>query len=107
MENLISSAKASFDKPFFMEAFAVAACNIWKQRNLKWRSGQRSRVRKLQYIADLERTVDSLQIMGADLAVRVASHFQLRNALSIENKQLRRQIASLQQAKLMKDVNPT
>lgn len=41
--------------------------------------------------------------MGADLAVRVASHFQLRNALSMENKQLRRQIASLQQAKLMKD----
>lgn len=75
------------------------------QRNTHFcrRSGQRSRVRKLQYIADLERTVDSLQNMGADLAVRVASHFQLRNALSMENKQLRRQIASLQQAKLMKD----
>ena len=41
--------------------------------------------------------------MGADLAVRVASHFQLHNALSMENKQLRRQIASLQQAKLIKD----
>jgi hypothetical protein len=41
--------------------------------------------------------------MGADLAVRVASHFQLRNALSMENKQLRGQIASLQQAKLIKD----
>lgn len=27
------------------------------------RSGQRSRVRKLQYIAELERTVDSLQVM--------------------------------------------
>ncbi|XP_037447218.1 uncharacterized protein LOC119316932 [Triticum dicoccoides] len=74
-----------------------------QDKSFKRRSGQRSRVRKLQYIADLERTVDSLQIMGADLAVRVASHFQLRNALSIENKQLRRQIASLQQAKLMKD----
>lgn len=72
-------------------------------KSLKRRSGQRSRVRKLQYIADLERTVDSLQNMGADLDVRVASHFQLRNALSMENKQLRRQIASLQQAKLMKD----
>lgn len=41
--------------------------------------------------------------MGADLAVRVASLFQLRNALSMENKQLRRQIASLQHAKLIKD----
>ncbi|KAF7089736.1 hypothetical protein CFC21_092625 [Triticum aestivum] len=74
-----------------------------QDKSFKRRSGQRSRVRKLQYIADLERTVDSLQNMGADLAVRVASHFQLRNALSMENKQLRRQIASLQQAKLMKD----
>lgn len=74
-----------------------------QDKSFKRRSGQRSRVRKLQYIADLERTVDSLQNMGADLAVRVASHFQLRNALSRENMQLRRQIASLQQAKLMKD----
>lgn len=74
-----------------------------QDKAFKRRSGQRSRVRKLQYIADLERTVDSLQNMGADLAVRVASHFQLRNALSMENKQLRGQIASLQQAKLIKD----
>lgn len=74
-----------------------------QDKSFKRRSGQRSRVRKLQYIADLERTVDSLQNIGADLAVRVASHFQLRNALSMENKQLWRQIASLQQAKLMKD----
>ncbi|KAI4983912.1 hypothetical protein ZWY2020_036021, partial [Hordeum vulgare] len=57
------------------------------------RSGQRSRVRKLQYIADLERTVDSLQYLISSFAM----------FLSMENKQLRRQIASLQQAKLMKD----
>ncbi|CAM0945729.1 unnamed protein product [Alopecurus aequalis] len=74
-----------------------------QDKSLRRRSGQRSRVRKLQYIADLERTVDSLQNMGADLAVRVASHFQLRNSLSMENKQLRGQIASLQQAKLIKE----
>lgn len=74
-----------------------------QEKSFKRRSGQRSRVRKLQYIADLERTVDSLQNMGAGLAVRVASLFQLRNALSMENKQLRRQIASLQQAKLIND----
>ncbi|KAL5665562.1 hypothetical protein ACJX0J_025670, partial [Zea mays] len=67
------------------------------------RSGQRSRVRKLQYIAELERTVDSLQNIGADLAVRVSSLFQLHNALSMENKQLRIQISSLQRAKLIKD----
>lgn len=74
-----------------------------QEKSFKRRSGQRSRVRKLQYIAELERTVDSLQNMGADLAVRVASLFQLRNALSMENKQLRIQISSLQHAKLIKD----
>uniref|UniRef100_J3LDK9 BZIP domain-containing protein n=1 Tax=Oryza brachyantha TaxID=4533 RepID=J3LDK9_ORYBR len=72
-----------------------AACHTDQEKSLKRRSGQRSRVRKLQYIADLERTVDSLQNIGADLA--------LRNALSMENKQLRRQITSLQQEKLVKD----
>ncbi|XP_020111284.1 basic leucine zipper 61 [Ananas comosus] len=67
------------------------------------RSGQRSRVRKLQYIAELERAVDSLQTLGAELAARVASLFQLRAALSLENNQLRRQIASLRQEKVFKD----
>jgi hypothetical protein len=45
----------------------------------------------------------SFQNMGADLAVRVSSLFQLHNALSMENKQLRMQISSLQHAKLIKD----
>ncbi|GJN21247.1 hypothetical protein PR202_gb08708 [Eleusine coracana subsp. coracana] len=74
-----------------------------QEKSFKRRSGQRSRVRKLQYIAELERTVDSLQSMGADLAVRVASLFQLRTALSMENNQLKIQISSLQHAKLIKD----
>lgn len=45
----------------------------------------------------------SFQNIGADLAVRVSSLFQLHNALSMENKQLRMQISSLQHAKLIKD----
>ncbi|CAL4968963.1 unnamed protein product [Urochloa decumbens] len=74
-----------------------------QDKSFKRRSGQRSRVRKLQYIAELERTVDSLQNIGADLSLRVASLFQLHNALSMENEQLRIQISSLQHAKLIKD----
>ncbi|XP_026658808.2 basic leucine zipper 34-like [Phoenix dactylifera] len=69
----------------------------------KKRSGQRSRVRKLQYIAELERTVDALQTLGAELAGRVASMFQQHFALSIENKKMSWQITSLQQEKIMKD----
>ena len=45
----------------------------------------------------------SFQNMGADLAVRVASLFQLHSSLSMENKQLRIQISTLQHAKLIKD----
>ncbi|XP_008799706.1 basic leucine zipper 6 [Phoenix dactylifera] len=67
------------------------------------RSGQRSRVRKLQYIAELERTVDALQTLGAELAARVASMYQQHFALSIENKKLRRQITILRQEKMMRD----
>lgn len=35
MENMIVLARGSFSKPFFMEAFSVAAWSIWKQRNCK------------------------------------------------------------------------
>ncbi|XP_010912379.1 basic leucine zipper 34 [Elaeis guineensis] len=73
------------------------------ERASRRRSGQRSRVRKLQYIAELERTVDALQTFGAELAGRVASMYQQRFALSMENKKLRWQITRIQQQKIMKD----
>ncbi|KAJ3691520.1 hypothetical protein LUZ61_020684 [Rhynchospora tenuis] len=82
-----------------------ATVNHDPDRNSRRRSGQRSRVRKLQYIAELEKTVDSLQSLGAELAGKVASLFQLRAALSMENKSLRRQIADLREEKLVKGVS--
>ncbi|KAI7978889.1 Basic leucine zipper 6 [Camellia lanceoleosa] len=66
-------------------------------------SGQRSRVRKLQYIAELERTVDDLQTSESELALRVASLLQQRVALSMENSKLKQQVARLQQEKLIVD----
>uniref|UniRef100_A0A1D1YPJ2 Transcription factor RF2a n=1 Tax=Anthurium amnicola TaxID=1678845 RepID=A0A1D1YPJ2_9ARAE len=65
--------------------------------------GQRSRVRKLQYIAELERTVSVFQTLEADLAARVASLFQRRAVLHEENSVLRQQIASLRKEKMIKD----
>jgi len=41
--------------------------------------------------------------MGAELAAGVASLFQQRVALSVENKKLRQQIAWLRQEKVIKD----
>ncbi|CAL9178206.1 unnamed protein product [Musa hybrid cultivar] len=66
-------------------------------------SGQRSRVQTLQHIVQLEITIDILQTLGTDLAARVASLFQYHLALSVGNKNLRQQIASLRQEKIIKD----
>ncbi|EXB39586.1 hypothetical protein L484_012594 [Morus notabilis] len=65
--------------------------------------GQRSRIRKLQYIAELERTVDVLQTFESDLAVRVTSLLQQRVALSVENSELKQQLARLRKEKLVMD----
>ncbi|CAL9115393.1 basic leucine zipper 34-like isoform X2 [Musa acuminata AAA Group] len=81
---------------------STSSGNLDSESISRRRSGQRSRVRKLQYIAELERSVDILQTLGADLAARVASLFQYRLALSVENKKLRQQLASLQQEKIIK-----
>ncbi|KAG6758645.1 hypothetical protein POTOM_039004 [Populus tomentosa] len=66
-------------------------------------SGQRSRVRKLQYIAELERTVNVLQTLESELAFKVASMLQKRAALSLENNTLKQQVARLRQEKLIVD----
>ncbi|KAK9283949.1 hypothetical protein L1049_012206 [Liquidambar formosana] len=70
---------------------------------VKRHSGQRSRVRKLQYIAELERTVNVFQTLESELAVRVASLLQQRVALSVENSKLKQQVARLRQEKLKMD----
>lgn len=68
---------------------------------VKRHSGQRSRVRRLQYIAELEKTVNIFQAFESELAVRVASLLQHRSALTMENASLKQKIARLQQEKLL------
>lgn len=70
-------------------------------RIIKRHSGQRSRVRKLQYIAELERTVDNLQNLQSELAMKVATLLQHCVALSMENNKLKQQLASLRQEKVL------
>ncbi|XP_071734671.1 uncharacterized protein [Rutidosis leptorrhynchoides] len=67
----------------------------------KRHSAQRSRVRKLQYIAELERTVENFQNIVSELAVRVDSILEQRAYLSLENTQLKQQLARLQQEKFV------
>ncbi|CAI9773076.1 unnamed protein product [Fraxinus pennsylvanica] len=78
------------------DAFASANATNTERKLMKRHPGQRSRVRKLQYIAELERTVDILQNLESDLAVRVSSLYQQCLALSMENNTLKQQVVRLQ-----------
>ncbi|XP_060185572.1 basic leucine zipper 6 [Lycium barbarum] len=72
-------------------------------KSMKRHPGQRSRVRKLQYIAELERTVNTYEAIESDLAAKVASLLQQRVTLSIENRELKQQMLRLQQEKVIVD----
>ncbi|KAG9133381.1 hypothetical protein Leryth_021696 [Lithospermum erythrorhizon] len=71
--------------------------------NICMHQGKWSRVRKVQHIAELERTVSILQGIGAELAVNVSALHQKRATLSVENNFLKQQIIRLQQEKLRAD----
>ncbi|CAA6661076.1 unnamed protein product [Spirodela intermedia] len=68
-------------------------------------SAQRSRVRKLQYISELEQSVMSLQTEVADLSPRVAFLDHQRSLLILGNTALRQRIAALAQDKIFKDAH--
>ncbi|CAM8948798.1 unnamed protein product [Rhodiola kirilowii] len=68
-------------------------------------SAQRSRVRKLQYISELERTVTSLQSEVSALSPRVAFLDHQRLILNVDNSALKQRIAAFAQDKLFKDAH--
>lgn len=68
-------------------------------------SAQRSRVRKLQYISELERSVTSLQTEVSALSPRVAFLDHQRLILNVDNGALKQRIAALAQDKLFKDAH--
>ncbi|PPS09994.1 hypothetical protein GOBAR_AA10653 [Gossypium barbadense] len=66
-------------------------------------SAQRSRVRKLQYISQLERSVTTLQTEVSALSPRVAFLDHQRLILNVDNSALKQRIAALAQDKIFKD----
>ncbi|XP_059283041.1 basic leucine zipper 61-like [Lycium ferocissimum] len=68
-------------------------------------SAQRSRVRKLHYISELERSVTSLQTEVSALSPRVAFLDHQRLLLNVDNSALRQRIAALAQDKIFKDAH--
>ncbi|XP_038996737.1 basic leucine zipper 61-like [Hibiscus syriacus] len=68
-------------------------------------SAQRSRVRKLQYISQLERSVATLQTEVSALSPRVAFLDHQRLILNVDNGALKQRIAALAQDKIFKDAH--
>ncbi|XP_060191960.1 uncharacterized protein At4g06598-like [Lycium barbarum] len=68
----------------------------------KQQSAHRSRVRKLQHIAELERTVQALQAEGSELSAELEFLDQQNIILSMENRALRQRLDSLSQEQLIK-----
>ncbi|KAF9596509.1 hypothetical protein IFM89_012240 [Coptis chinensis] len=58
-------------------------------------SAQRSRIKKLEYTTQLERTVDCLRDKINSLTPQVACHEQQRNFLTLENNAIKQKIASV------------
>lgn len=72
-------------------------------KQTKLHFAQRSRVRKLQYIAELERNVNLLHAEGSDVAAELAFLKQQHLILSLENKALVQRITSIAHEKKIKD----
>lgn len=68
-------------------------------------SAQRSRVRKLQYISELERSVTSLQTEVSVLSPCVAYLDHQRLILNVDNSTLKQRIAALAQDEIFKDAH--
>lgn len=71
-------------------------------KRAKQQFAQRSRVRKLQYIAELERTVQVLQAEGCEVTAQLEFVNQQNLILSMENKALKQRLDSLAQEHLIK-----
>ncbi|KAL0718634.1 hypothetical protein Bca4012_067957 [Brassica carinata] len=73
-------------------------------KRAKQQFAQRSRVRKLQYISELERNVQSLQAEGSKVSAELDFLNQRNLILSMENKALKQRLESIAQEKLIKQL---
>ncbi|KAF1002581.1 hypothetical protein AG4045_010491 [Apium graveolens] len=71
-------------------------------KRAKQQFAQRSRVRKLQYIAELERNVQALQAEGSEVSAEIEFLNQQNLILSMENKALKQRLENLTQEQLIK-----
>ncbi|GAB4847842.1 hypothetical protein Ancab_026902 [Ancistrocladus abbreviatus] len=92
--------KASAEKKDGSHAKTASSENDSKRA--KQQFAQRSRVRKLQYIAELERNVQAIQAEGSEVSAELEFLNQQNLILSMENKALKQRLESLAQEQLIK-----
>lgn len=93
-------AKASFERKD--SSYAKGSASETDTKRAKQQFAQRSRVRKLQYIAELERNVQALQVEGTEVSAELEFLNQQSLILSMENKALKQRLESLAQEQLIK-----
>lgn len=71
-------------------------------KRAKQQFAQRSRVRKLQYIAELERNVETLQVEGSEVSAEIEFLDQQNLILNMQNKALKQRLDSLSQEHVIK-----
>nr|XP_004504198.1 uncharacterized protein At4g06598-like [Cicer arietinum] len=82
--------------------YAKSSASETDTKRAKQQFAQRSRVRKLQYIAELERNVNALQVEGSEVSAELEFLNQQNLILSMENKALKQRLESLAQEQLIK-----
>ncbi|KAK9743285.1 hypothetical protein RND81_03G229300 [Saponaria officinalis] len=70
----------------------------------KQHNARRSRVRKLQYIAELERNAHALQMEGAEVTAQLEFLDQQNMILAMENRALKQRLESLSQEHFLKSL---
>ncbi|XP_063940406.1 uncharacterized protein At4g06598 [Daucus carota subsp. sativus] len=93
-------AKASSERKDL--SYARTPASETDTKRAKQQFAQRSRVRKLQYIAELERNVQALQAKGSEVSAELEFLNQQNLILSMENKALKQRLENLTQEQLIK-----
>ncbi|XP_042482593.1 uncharacterized protein At4g06598-like isoform X2 [Macadamia integrifolia] len=83
-------------------SYAKPSASETDPKRAKQQFAQRSRVRKLQYIAELERNVQALQVEGSEVSAELGFLDQQNLILSMENKALKQRLETLAQEQLIK-----
>ncbi|XP_042054060.1 uncharacterized protein At4g06598-like isoform X3 [Salvia splendens] len=101
VESFSQDPKGSFEKK---DTHVKNLASDTDTKRAKQQFAQRSRVRKLQYIAELERHVQALQLQaeGSEISAELEFLNQQNLILSMENKSMKQRLDSLSQEQLIK-----